>query len=122
MESSGEYFAEPELFNEERLLFSVDGDREDAKALLDESLAAFRGLLMRMRLHIEVCEFTELILAAANAHGFSVILASEALKRLAERMAKLAIERRDVELRATLGELELRLESFEARLKSLGLR
>ena len=82
--------AETTLFNEQALLILMDGDREDAKALLAAAVAEMRDTLEKLRQHINNRNFGGIMLEAINARGLASAMTSRMLEDAADRIVRMA--------------------------------
>jgi len=110
------------LFDVNALLVSVEGDVSDAKTLVEAALFEIGKNVNKMRGHVARMSFPEILIDAANIHGLSNAIESQALVNSAEHLSRVAITKDKAAIEASLKDFEACLSQLELRLKEIGWR
>lgn len=120
MEDRAKTAAETELFDEEALLALMDGNRDDAKAILATGVAEMREMAGRLELSARTNDFAGILLHASNAQGVAGAMCSSMLGGSAQRVARMAFIRNSDEAKRSILELQGALKLLELRLRRDG--
>ena len=120
MDDDAKRSVETELFNEQALLILMDGNREDANALLSAAVAELGDTLEKLRQHINNRNFGGIMLDGINARGLAIAMTSRTLEDAADRVVRMAFIRNFEEARMSFRDLRDCMTQVELHLRLKG--
>lgn len=117
MKDHAMYSAESELFNEHALLALMDGNRDDAKAILESGVAEMHEIIKRLECGIHSRDMAGIMLASSSAKGIADIMCSSTLRESLCQISRMAFLRNIDETRLAILALRGGLKLLELHLR-----